>query len=351
MESHSLDSPTVAWLRETFAAGGASADREHEASGSLGFGWLHYALVRILRPARALAIGSRQGFIPACIAVALQDSGSGHLDFVDANCNRKALPKSQRASAYDGIGWWTDHRFGPLDPVVTIHLQRTDKFFPGLPPEMRYGYVSIDGGHDYETVRYDFEQSAKRLERGGLIALHDIAYPKPEFGVGRLLRELHAEWEALRFPGLAGLAVLQRRPGVHVREVTYDELAPLIAARQGRYMDPDPPRTWFGAFVEGQVVGCCSVQVIAGHAGVATFRNDYVLPAWRGPRGVYQELFAARLDWCRRHGVEVVTTRCTRDSLGTYRAWGFTTPPDWPDLTPVVGELARLRDPREGDRG
>src|SRR5258708_29618992 len=53
----------------------------------LGFGLLHYAFLRNLRPDFALAIGSRYGFIPACMALALKANGKGRLHFVGANYN------------------------------------------------------------------------------------------------------------------------------------------------------------------------------------------------------------------------------------------------------------------------
>lgn len=129
---------------------------------------------------------------------------------------------------------------------------------------------------------------------------------------------------------------------VTVRVCGYHDLMPLVDERDGQYMDNDPPRTWFGAFAEGRPVGCCAVQVLDDPA-IATFRNDYVSPTWRR-RGVYAALFRARVAWCRAHGVRMVTTRCTDDSLPTYYRWGFVTPPDWPRLTPVVASVERLQE-------
>jgi GNAT superfamily N-acetyltransferase len=131
---------------------------------------------------------------------------------------------------------------------------------------------------------------------------------------------------------------------VTVREVAYDELAPIVAERQGRYMEPDPPRVWFAAFDGDVIVGCCAVQRIDGHPGIATFRNDYVREAHRR-RGIYRALCAARVAWCRRVGILVVVTRCTADSLPSYLRWGFSVPPDWLALTPVVAEVSRLEEP------
>src|SRR5258708_35762444 len=70
----------------------------------LGFGLLHYAFVRNLRPDFALAIGSRYGFIPACVALGLKANGKGRLHFVDANYNDQT---DHYAKAYGGSGHWS----------------------------------------------------------------------------------------------------------------------------------------------------------------------------------------------------------------------------------------------------
>ena len=206
-----LDVPeAVSWIRATFGqwadegSDSLHADREHEAQGSLGYGWVHYGHVRALRPDRVLAIGSRHGFIPSILAVAVQDNGIGSVDFVDANYSW-----SDGDAAFDGRGWWTDHSFGPLDPWVSMHLMRTDQFFPALPPEVRYGYIHVDGGHDEATARYDIEQSIARLAPGGLLAVHDSH--AVEFPVRQMVNDLQASGcQVHEYPGRWGLSILQR---------------------------------------------------------------------------------------------------------------------------------------------
>ena len=44
---------------------------------NLGLGWLYYALGRMLRPARAVVIGSYRGFAPLVLARALSDNSEG----------------------------------------------------------------------------------------------------------------------------------------------------------------------------------------------------------------------------------------------------------------------------------
>ena len=79
------DQSVLAKLKETFAPDGA-AEREHNArADSAGFGSIHYGLITNLRPERVLAIGSRHGYVPSILALALKTNGFGTIDFVDAN--------------------------------------------------------------------------------------------------------------------------------------------------------------------------------------------------------------------------------------------------------------------------
>ena len=41
--------------------------------------------------------------------------------------------------------------------------------------------VFIDGGHAEETAQQDFEMWSKKLDSGGILAIHDV-YPNPEDG-------------------------------------------------------------------------------------------------------------------------------------------------------------------------
>lgn len=53
-----------------------------------------------------------------------------------------------------------------------------------------FQWLFIDGGHDYEVVRQDFENYGPMVEKPGVIALHDIRHPA--YGVYRLWDEIRA---------------------------------------------------------------------------------------------------------------------------------------------------------------
>jgi hypothetical protein len=208
------DAAVVSLVKQQFAPDGA-AQREHNAAGaSLGFGAIHYAFVVNLRPRRVLAIGSRHGYVPAVIALALKFNGGGTLDFVDANYSDAA---DGFGVAYGGVGNWAgdaSQRFAALDLCehVQVHVKRSSDFFASC--TATYGYIYLDGNHSYEGLRYDFEQSVARADASAIIALHDVSVTDPEFGVGRLFDELdEARYGKLAlavWPGL-GLVQLKQR--------------------------------------------------------------------------------------------------------------------------------------------
>lgn len=74
-----------------------------------------------------------------------------------------------------------------------------------------YQFCFIDGDHTYEGVKFDWETYSPMVDKGGIVAFHDIA-ERAGYGVSRLWGELrdHYEtreiWEGI--PGYCGIGVL-----------------------------------------------------------------------------------------------------------------------------------------------
>lgn len=208
------DPEVVTRVRELLAPDGG-AEREHNASpGSLGFGAIHHALVTNLRPERALVLGSRYGFVPGVIALALKASGRGALDFVDANYSDAV---EGFVPSFGGVGHWSGEArsaFAPLglDDVIDVHVMRTEAFFARC--DARYGYVYIDADHSYEGAKADFEHAGRVCAPGGLIVLHDVLVTEPPFGVHRVFAEIdRSAWDTLVIPIWPGLGIVRRATG------------------------------------------------------------------------------------------------------------------------------------------
>lgn len=56
---------------------------QRESLQSLGFGWLYFALARVIEPRRILVVGSGRGFSVACFALGIESDPDAQLVFVD----------------------------------------------------------------------------------------------------------------------------------------------------------------------------------------------------------------------------------------------------------------------------
>ncbi len=62
----------------------------------------------------------------------------------------------------------------------------------------KYDLIFIDGGHDYDVVKNDFELSLKTIEKNGTIVFHDIASPSLE-GPKKLWNEIKNNYQTKEF--------------------------------------------------------------------------------------------------------------------------------------------------------
>lgn len=199
--------------------GGDEGHLINRETGNIGFGLIHYALVRNLNPTRVLCIGSRRGFIPAICALACQDNNKGNVDFVDAGYDR-----NQPAKHWSGVGFWKkvipQKHFSTLNlgKWITTYVMTSGQFADKF-PKRRYGYIYVDGDHSYEGVKKDFEAFWPRLEKNGFMSFHDIVakgyLDGGEFGVWKFWNELE-NVNKIEFPfpdkppEYSGLGIIQK---------------------------------------------------------------------------------------------------------------------------------------------
>lgn len=182
----------------------------------LGFGLIHYALIRNVKPKSILCIGSRMGFIPAVMALACKDNKCGHVDFVDAGYNQDNHEKH-----WSGIGFWKKsdsiRRFSKIgvSGFISTYVMTTLEFANAY-PKKRYQYVYIDGDHSYDGVKLDYDLFWPRLERGYFMSFHDVIargyLDKGLFGVWKFWKELSTHDKIIfSFPKDSGLGILQKQ--------------------------------------------------------------------------------------------------------------------------------------------
>lgn len=79
---------------------------------------------------------------------------------------------------------------------------------------MDFGVVYIDGGHSYEAVKQDIEESRKHLTHSGIMIFDDLAQPgdpDPWEGVARAIYELIDEGEFRMVEHIRAKACLRRK--------------------------------------------------------------------------------------------------------------------------------------------
>jgi len=195
---------------------------ENPKNDNLGFGFLYYSVVRAVRPAHVLVVGSGFGFSVICLALGLKDNGRGILSFVDPSYN---VLRHGPLKTVGGRGNWDDPKkvachfgqFGVGD-IVTHYKLTSHEFFSrfqgfDLP---RIDVAFIDGNHAYRHVRHDFIQVLQRAGKNAYIFLHDTNIYFRELignaGVKRWLDTVKTTrecFEVIDFPFASGVALVR----------------------------------------------------------------------------------------------------------------------------------------------
>ncbi len=191
---------------------------QDKKTGNLGYGWIHYGLIRNFKPKKVLCIGSRYGFVPAVCAVGCRDNKFGKVDFVDAGMDMNDFNKVA-GNHWGGVGFWKKcnskkyfGKFG-LQDYLDLYVMTTAEFAKKY-PKRKYDYIHVDGDHSYNGVKLDFDLFWPKLNKGGFIAFHDIASPDKDgniYGTRDFWAELKKKYKVtFEFNKDPGLGVIQK---------------------------------------------------------------------------------------------------------------------------------------------
>jgi len=167
---------------------------------NLGLGWLYYALGRIVRPSRAVVIGSLCGFAPALIAKALSENvEKGEVHFIDPSYVNGFWADAEKVDAhFNGLG----------TPNIRHYCLTTQKFLetPAYAGLADIGLLMIDGLHTAVQARLDYLSFLDKLSDNAVVLFHDSVRPKvsPIYGKDRAYTHtVHLFMDRLRnTPGL-----------------------------------------------------------------------------------------------------------------------------------------------------
>ncbi len=85
--------------------------------------------------------------------------------------------------------------------------------------------LHIDGMHDYESVRHDFEHWLPKMSSRGVIIFHDSSVQKPGFGVDQLMKEISGRYPMFEFRHGYGLSVVATGTAVNPEFLAFLEEA------------------------------------------------------------------------------------------------------------------------------
>jgi predicted O-methyltransferase YrrM len=181
--------------------------------GDLGFGFIYYALSRVLKPDQVVVVGSYRGFSVVCTALGLVHNRKGRLHFVDAAVVDDFWTNPARARRH--------FRTLGVDSRVTLHqtttqqwLARDRKAHAGQP---FIDLLLLDGDHSFRGASFDYRKLGRLVRAGGYILLHDSfvgGVGKTEWAVADFLGTLDIDlFEALTFEVAQGLTIIKKLPG------------------------------------------------------------------------------------------------------------------------------------------
>ena len=137
---------------------------------------LLYSLIRILRPATAVEIGTYKASTTEAMARAIADNRFGKLHTVDP---------FGAATVPNIIRRWPRE----LQAVTNVHLVDSMLFFAEMQKNgERADLVFVDGNHDYEFALFDIQCAARLLNPGGFLVIDNIAQPGPFFAAQDFMR-------------------------------------------------------------------------------------------------------------------------------------------------------------------
>lgn len=178
--------------------------------GTPGLGLFYYTLARILKPENVVCIGALRGFSFLSFAVALKENNKGHLYFIDPSFVDDFWKDALRVKNHL-------RKFG-VDKVVTHFLStsaeavRDRGIFSAKKKFIDILY--IDGSHDLEHVKFDFEVIGSYVKTGGVILLHDALIKGEGYSrweVGKFIKTIDKrKFEIIHLPVGSGLALVRK---------------------------------------------------------------------------------------------------------------------------------------------
>ena len=169
---------------------------------TLGFGWVHYALVRAFRCKVCAVLGSGGGFVPRMLRQAQRDEDveDSRTILVDVDGGKWGRPDWTAPDSFFRVNW------PEIEWWKLSTIDAAEKFKPGS-----IDFLHVDA--DHSRAHSDFDLYASKIRVGGIVTIHDtVTGGGCTAGlVVERIRKLQ-DWDIVGFPGVgAGVALARKR--------------------------------------------------------------------------------------------------------------------------------------------
>jgi predicted O-methyltransferase YrrM len=142
---------------------------------------IFYSLLRNLKPSNVVEIGSYRGKTAFVLAHALQANGHGLLHTIGPFDEERFMALYTQ---------WPQE----LKDVTRFYSENSAAFFMEAErKQIEFDFVFVDGNHDYEFCLFDLQCAARRMRRGGFIAVDNVSQAGPLRATLDFLRS-NPEW-------------------------------------------------------------------------------------------------------------------------------------------------------------
>ncbi|MFM0308879.1 class I SAM-dependent methyltransferase [Paraburkholderia sp. RL17-383-BIF-A] len=171
--------------------------------------WLEHGpfafwLMSTLRPSTLVELGTHNGFSYMAWCQAVERLGLPTRCFAVDSWLGDAQAGFYGDEVYLELSQYNDRNYGHFSRLIKSTFYAALAHFPDGSIDL----LHIDGQHDYESVRHDFETWLPKMSRRGIVLLHDSNVREQDFGVWRLWDDLSVKYPAFEFLHGHGLGVL-----------------------------------------------------------------------------------------------------------------------------------------------
>lgn len=161
-------------------------------------------LIEALKPALFVELGTHWGTSYFAFCQALDKLDLGAQAFAIDRWTGDEHAGTYGAEVYQRVKEYNENNYGPFSTLLKQNFDEANSYFSNGSIDL----LHIDGFHEYDAVKSDFEKWLPKMSSRGVVLLHDTNVRERNFGVFRLFQELRGEYPAFEFFHGYGLGVV-----------------------------------------------------------------------------------------------------------------------------------------------